>query len=177
MELVDADYFFTERRWEQLQAALRKEEASDTDFSMLDHSDDKVGTVGAVALDREGNLAAATSTGGMTNKRYMRIGDTPVVGAGTYANNATCAVSGTGQGEHIIRMVAGYDLAALMEYKGMSLEEAAHLVIHTKLKSIGGDAGLIAIDRAGHIVMPFNTPGMYRGHRLPGEEPVTAIFR
>jgi beta-aspartyl-peptidase (threonine type) len=177
MELVNADYFFTERRWQQLQAALRKEKASDTDFSMLDHSDDKVGTVGAVALDRQGNLAAATSTGGMTNKRYMRIGDTPVVGAGTYASNATCAVSATGQGEHIIRMVAAYDVAALMEYRGMTLEEAANHVIHEKLKAVGGDAGLIAIDRTGTIVMPFNTPGMYRGHHMPGQEPVTAVFR
>lgn len=132
----------------------------------LDHSiekDKKFGTVGAVALDMQGNLAAATSTGGMTNKKYNRIGDSPVIGAGTYADNAVCAVSCTGSGEFFIRAVSAYDLACLMKYKGLSLQEAAKTVVHMHLPEIGGDGGLIAIDPAGNISMPFNTEGMYRG--------------
>jgi beta-aspartyl-peptidase (threonine type) len=128
-----------------------------------------------VALDRHGNLAAATSTGGMTNKRYHRIGDSPIIGAGTYANNATCAVSTTGQGEYFMRLVTAYDISALMEYKGFSLTQAADLAVQ-KLTELKGSGGLIAIDRRGYIVMPFNSEGMYRGFRYPGREPVVKIF-
>jgi beta-aspartyl-peptidase (threonine type) len=178
MTLMDAEYFYTERRWNQLQNALAKERETGEQFdeSNLDHSaEGKHGTVGAVALDRRGNLAAATSTGGMTNKRYHRIGDSPIVGAGTYANNATCAVSTTGQGEYFMRLVTAYDISALMEYKGFSLTHAAGLAIQ-KLTELKGSGGLIAIDRKGHIVMPFNSEGMYRGFRYPGEKPVVKIF-
>jgi beta-aspartyl-peptidase (threonine type) len=145
----------------------------------LDHSDDqdKIGTVGAVAVDTHGNLAAATSTGGMTNKRQGRIGDTPIIGAGTYADNHTCAVSATGVGEFIMRGVVAYDIAALMEYKGMSLVDAANLVVMEKLKSLGGSGGIVAIDRQGHIAMPFNSEGMYRGYMLADGTIETAIFK
>lgn len=169
-ELVDPSYFYEEARFQQLQLAKQNDEV------MLDHSGEnkhregnvenggrKLGTVGAVALDREGNLAAATSTGGMTNKRFGRIGDTPVIGAGNYANNHTCAVSCTGHGEYFIRNVVAYDISALMEYKRLSLQEAAHYVVHEKLKGQGGEGGLIALDAKGNYVMSFNTPGMYRG--------------
>lgn len=177
---ADADYFFTQQRWDQLQRALAKEQNLGGEQTRLDHSDDKrdkIGTVGAVALDRDGNLAAATSTGGMTNKRFGRIGDSPIVGAGTWADNATCAVSATGVGEYIMRLVAAFDIAALMKYKGWSLIDAADEVIMCKLTEIGGEGGIIAIDRAGTIAMPFNSPGMYRGYRYPGQDPVLGIFR
>jgi beta-aspartyl-peptidase (threonine type) len=116
-----------------------------------------------VALDRHGNLAAATSTGGMTNKHFSRIGDTPVIGAGTYANNSTCAVSCTGHGEYFLRAVVAYDISCLMEYKGLTLEEACETVVHKKLKALGGEGGLIAVDKAGHHCLSFNSEGMYRG--------------
>jgi beta-aspartyl-peptidase (threonine type) len=134
----------------------------------LDHSntkDHKFGTVGTVALDAHGNLAAATSTGGMTNKKFGRVGDTPMIGAGNYANNKTCAVSCTGSGEFFIRAVVAYDVSCLMEYKGLSLQEACKEVVQRKLQQIGGDGGLIAIDGKGTIVLEFNTEGMYRGQR------------
>lgn len=124
----------------------------------------KFGTVGAVALDQYGNLAAATSTGGMTNKRWNRVGDAPIIGAGTYANNNTCAVSATGHGEFFIRSVVGYDISALMEYKGLPLQKAADEVVMNKLVKIGGEGGIIAVDRNGNIAMPFNSEGMYRGY-------------
>jgi L-asparaginase / beta-aspartyl-peptidase len=143
---VDPHYFDTRKRWEQLQKAL---------------ADDKFGTVGCVALDQHGNLAAATSTGGLTNKRWGRIGDTPVVGAGTYANNRSCAVSCTGQGEQFIRNVVAHDVAALVEYKNLSVREAATIVVFSKLKP--GDGGLIALSHTGEIAMVFNSTGMYRG--------------
>lgn len=153
------EYFFDQLRFEQWQAL------KDSDNFSLDHSvnpDSKFGTVGAVALDGEGNLAAATSTGGMTNKNFGRIGDSPIIGAGTYADNATCAISCTGSGEYFIRAVTAYDVACLMKYKGLSLKEAASTVIFKHLAAIGGDGGLIGIDRFGKITMPFNTEGMYR---------------
>jgi len=177
IEFAEAEYFYTEYRWKQLQAAKFKEKFSQSDYSQLDHSDDKHGTVGAVALDKHGNLAAATSSGGMTNKKFGRLGDSPIIGAGTWADNRTCAVSGTGHGEYFITAVVSYTVAVLMEHQGMSLEEAAETVIHQKLTGLGGTGGLIAIDSNGNIAMPFNTEGMYRGYLLVGQEPVIKIFQ
>ncbi len=158
-KLESPDYFYDEFRYQQWQ------EIKDSDDFQLDHSDkkdSKFGTVGAVACDKNGNIAAATSTGGMTNKRWGRVGDSPIIGAGNYANNKTCAVSCTGSGEFFIRGVVAYDVSCLMEYKGMTLEEAASEVINKRVLEIGGDGGLIAVDAQGNITMPFNTEGMYR---------------
>ncbi|MFH1700779.1 MAG: isoaspartyl peptidase/L-asparaginase [Candidatus Zixiibacteriota bacterium] len=179
MTLVDdMTYFDTEFRREQWQKALAREKKQDSPATQLDHSDDKdkMGTVGAVAIDQNGNLAAATSTGGMTNKRSGRIGDTPMIGAGTYADNKTCAVSATGVGEYIMRGMIAYDIAALMEYKNMALSEAADLVVMKKFTELGGSGGVIAIDRAGNIAMPFNSKGMYRGYMLADGTMKLAIF-
>src|SRR5437870_2817316 len=165
MELVDQKYFFTQKRWDALQkikaAEKKRTGAAGKAFVITDQ--DRHGTVGAVALDKNGNLAAATSTGGTTNKRPGRVGDTPVIGAGTYANNATCAVSATGDGEYFIRATVGHDVSALMEYRRMSLKEAAQAVLD-KVAKLGGSGGLIAIDRQGNVALPFNTTGMYRGY-------------
>jgi len=158
LEIVPLEYFKTEKRLN----ALRKMKSADQEKD----PDKKHGTVGAVALDKHGNLAGGTSTGGMTGKRYGRIGDSPVIGAGTYANNKTCAVSATGHGEYFIRSVVAYDISALMEYKGLSLVEAADEVIQKKLVKLGGTGGIIAIDALGNTTMSFNTPGMYRGCRM-----------
>lgn len=171
--LEDDQYFhddFRYEQWKQMQG---------TDNYQLDHSDGekKFGTVGAVALDQQGNLAAATSTGGMTNKKWQRIGDSPIIGAGTYANNATCAVSCTGHGESFIRAVAAYDVHALMAYKGLSLQEAVRVVVHEKLPPLDGDGGLIAVDKDGNVVLDFNCTGMYRGHVGADGVLHTAIFR
>lgn len=158
-KLEDPDYFFDQLRFDQWQ------EIKGSDNFQLDHTvnkDSKFGTVGAVAMDQNGHLAAATSTGGMTNKKWGRIGDSPMIGAGNYANNHTCAVSCTGSGEFFIRGVVAYEVSALMEFKGLSLEDAANEVIHNRIKKIGGDGGLIAVDAAGNISLPFNTAGMYR---------------
>jgi beta-aspartyl-peptidase (threonine type) len=176
-EVVDPSYFVVPLRREQLKQVQAQErtmldhdgggpaEASSAavDFSLGSTLNEKFGTVGAVALDMQGNLAAGTSTGGMTNKRYGRIGDSPIIGAGTYADNATCAISCTGHGEFFMRHVVAYDVAALMKYKGLSLEHAAQHVVHEKLLAVHGRGGLIGLDRAGNVAMPFNTPGMYRG--------------
>lgn len=151
LEIVDSSYFFTERRWMDLQKAIEKAK------------ENKFGTVGCVALDKAGNLAAGTSTGGMTNKRWNRIGDTPIIGAGTYANNKSCAVSGTGHGEFFIRYTVAREIAALMEYKGMSVQQAAEEVIMNRLKPAGGEGGVIAVDKDGNVALVFNSPGMYRG--------------
>ena len=165
MDLIPNDSFYTDRRREQLERIQQQENASGTEQDQTSDPDDKKhGTVGAVALDQEGNLAAGTSTGGMTNKRYGRVGDSPIIGAGTYADNETCAVSATGHGEYFIRGVIAYDIAAMMRYKGLPLEEAARTVIMDKLTASGGTGGVIALDREGNIAMPFNTPGMYRGY-------------
>jgi len=179
MTLIDdPKYFYTEQRWQQRQKALAKEKEQNAAHTRLDHSEDQdCGTVGAVAVDQHGNLAAATSTGGMTNKRDGRIGDTPIIGAGTYADNNTCAVTATGVGEHIMRGMVAYDIAALMEYKGMTLSEAANLVVMEKLTALGGIGGVVAIDRHGHIAMPFNSKGMYRGYMLADGTMETAIFK
>jgi beta-aspartyl-peptidase (threonine type) len=153
------EYFFDEVRYRQWQGI------KDSDKFQLDHSvknEGKFGTVGAVACDANGNLAAATSTGGMTNKKWGRVGDSPMIGIGNYANNKTCAVSCTGSGEFFIRGVVAYDVSCLMEYKGLTLEAAASEVIHKRILEIGGDGGLIAVDTKGNISMPFNTEGMYR---------------
>jgi beta-aspartyl-peptidase (threonine type) len=137
----------------------------------------KFGTVGCVALDKYGNLAAGTSTGGMTNKKFGRIGDSPIIGAGTYANNKTCAVSCTGHGEYFIRNVVAYDVAALMEYKGYTLQQAAHEVVMKKLKEQGGEGGLIAIDAKGNITMCFNSAGMYRGYKKSNGKTEIKIYK
>lgn len=169
-EFADTSYFFEQKRWDQLQKIKKSEklelEHSDTTgyTEPSDFNDKKFGTVGLVALDQYGNLAAGTSTGGMTNKKYGRVGDAPIIGAGTYANNKTCAVSCTGHGEFFIRSVVAYDVSALMEYKGLSLQDAANEVVMNKLIKIGGEGGLIAIDSKGNITMPFNSAGMFRGY-------------
>ncbi|MFN2623131.1 MAG: isoaspartyl peptidase/L-asparaginase family protein [Chthoniobacterales bacterium] len=169
LEIVEQQYFYTEQRWQALERvrAASAESLSDAD---------RHGTVGAVALDQSGNLAAATSTGGNTNKWPGRIGDTPVIGAGTYANNQTCAVSATGDGEFFIRAVTGHDLSALMEYAGMSLAAAACAVIE-KVGALGGTGGLIAVDRDGNIALPFNTTGMYRGYVAVDGSSFAAIYK
>lgn len=173
VELEDDQYFFDDFRYQQWK------EVAGSDKVQLDHSDKekKFGTVGAVALDASGHLAAATSTGGMTNKKWQRVGDSPIIGAGTYANDGTCAVSCTGHGESFIRAVAAHDVHALMAYKGLSLEEAVRVVVHEKLPPLDGDGGLIAVDRNGNIVLDFNCPGMYRGHVGADGIVHTAIFR
>jgi len=191
LEIVDPSYFSTEARREQLLRVQRET----PEAAVLDHDgqalvagvrpapadpldpDRKYGTVGAVAVDAQGNLAAATSTGGVTNKQVGRVGDAPLVGAGCYASNRTCAVSTTGTGEMFIRMVAAYDVAAQMEYAGVSLQVAADRVVHDKLPTIAGQGGLIAVDAQGNVALPFNTEGMYRGYARVGEAPVTAIYR
>ena len=164
LEIVDPSYFWTEPRWKALQRELVKEQQQPQPHSELQKVEEKhFGTVGAVALDRSGNLAAGTSTGGMTNKQYGRIGDSPVIGAGTYASNDSCAVSATGAGEYFIRWTVAYDIAALMKYKGMTVQQAAEEVVNHKLVEAKGEGGVIALDRNGNFAMPFNTPGMYRG--------------
>jgi beta-aspartyl-peptidase (threonine type) len=152
-----ASYFRTEQRFLQWQSL------AGTTNTQLDHHDKKHGTVGAVARDAQGNLAAATSTGGITNKQFGRVGDSPIIGCGTYANNSSCAVSCTGHGEFFIRAVVAYDVAALVAYRGLSLEEAVASVVHDKLKTLGGEGGLIAVDPNGSVVMDYNSVGMYRG--------------
>jgi beta-aspartyl-peptidase (threonine type) len=186
LEIVDSTYFFTERRWESLQKAKEKErieldhtkeepKKSSSNYSVPE--DYKFGTVGCVALDKDGNLAAGTSTGGMTNKKWNRIGDSPIIGAGTYANNKTCAVSSTGHGEYFIRSVVAYDISAMIEYKNYSLTVAANEVVMKKLKDLGGSGGVIAIDKSGNIAMPFNTEGMYRGFMKSSGEKQIAIYK
>jgi beta-aspartyl-peptidase (threonine type) len=171
--LVEESYFFTERRWAAMQ---RLKQAAEGGSRVALSDEDRHGTVGAVALDGAGNLAAATSTGGRTFKMSGRIGDTPIPGAGNYANNATVAVSGTGDGEFFIRTTAAYSVSALIELAGLDVHTAAHRVIHASIGNLGGTGGLIALDRHGSIAMPFNTPGMYRGW-LRGTEPMeVAIY-
>ena len=178
IELVDQKYFFTQERWDALQKikAAEKHRTGGAGKAFLITDQDRHGTVGAVALDKNGNLAAATSTGGTTNKRPGRVGDTPIIGAGTYANDATCAVSATGDGEYFIRATVGHDISALMEYRGMSLKEAAQAVLD-KVAKLGGTGGLIAIDHQGNIALPFNTAGMYRGYVDPNGKFVVEIYK
>jgi beta-aspartyl-peptidase (threonine type) len=167
LELVDGEYYFTERRWQSLQKAKVKE-AKQAEGG---------GTVGAIALDRNGNLAAGTSTGGRTNKRWGRVGDSPIIAAGTYADNRTCGVSSTGHGEYFIRLAVAHDISALMAYKGLSVQEAADEVIQNKLTALGGTGGVVAMDHAGNVAFSFNTEGMYRGYLKQGGQPVTAMYR
>lgn len=185
IEMVSQDYFSTDFRLSQLQDALKNNHGV-----VLDHSGKsqvplpdapldekhKFGTVGAVAIDSEGNLAAATSTGGMTNKQVGRIGDSPIIGAGTYANNDSVAISCTGTGEVFMRAVAAYDVHALMTYKNYSLAQATEEVVMSKLKTMGGEGGLIAVDKSGNISLCFNSEGMYRGYAYAEGDPVALIF-
>ena len=173
-EKVTEDYFITPNRLEAVRAAKSKEKTAYYDKNL---NTDKLGTVGAVALDQKGNLAAGTSTGGLNNKRYGRIGDSPIIGAGNYANNKTCAVSGTGEGEFYIRGNVAYDLSALMEYKNLSVEEAAQKIIHEKQPELGGSGGLIAMDSYGNISMEFNTSGMFRAYKNQSGEMEVKIFK
>lgn len=180
LDLVDPSYFFTQHRYDQLQRIKEREKAEeDKRQGMTDpiYNDYKFGTVGCVALDKKGNITAGTSTGGMTNKKFGRIGDSPVIGAGTYADNATCGVSATGHGEFFIRNVVAYDIAALMKYQNMSLQEAANTVVMDKLVEKGGDGGIVAMDAQGNIAMPFNTAGMYRGFIKEKGKPTVKIYK
>ncbi|NKJ46313.1 beta-aspartyl-peptidase [Burkholderia sp. SG-MS1] len=196
LEFVEPAYFDTEarhRQWllarDQQRAVLDHDGATLAAVASANPDDGeptphepidpnrKFGTVGAVALDRHGHVAAATSTGGVTNKQVGRVGDTPLIGAGCYADDATCAVSTTGSGEMFMRMVAAYDVAAQMAYRNVSLQEAAHDVVMNRLPKIDGRGGLIAVDARGNVTLPFNTEGMYRGFARLGETPVTAIYR
>jgi beta-aspartyl-peptidase (threonine type) len=186
VELVDPKYFYTEERWQQLQKAKDAENKPPPKRSRLEREalplkeasafdEHKFGTVGAVCLDRAGNLGAGTSTGGTTNKRFGRVGDSPIIGAGTYANNETCAVSCTGDGEYFIRSVVAHDISAQMQYAGKTVAQAAESTLE-KVAKIGGTGGLIAIDRKGNFALPFNTSGMYRGWIGPDAEPHVLIY-
>lgn len=175
VETITPEYFRTERRWNSLQNAL-KSEKGESILSEDEDKDKKHGTVGCVALDKNGDITAGTSTGGMTNKKHNRIGDSPIIGAGTYADNATCGVSCTGHGEYFIRYTVARDIAALMEYGDKTLAEAAEQIINKKLVEKGGTGGIVSLDKDGNIAMNFNTAGMYRGYAKP-EERVVKIFK
>tara|TARA_B100001093_G_C26847475_1_gene1023553 strand:- start:1529 stop:2527 length:999 start_codon:yes stop_codon:yes gene_type:complete len=170
LDLKPNSYFITERRLNSLKSAKSKETSSI-------NIEQKIGTVGCVALDKFGNISAGTSTGGMTNKRWNRIGDAPIIGSGTYANNLTCGVSATGWGEFFIRSVAAYDISALMQYKGLSVQEASRIVIHEKIAKLGGDGGVIALDKDGNVAMEMNTEGMYRAHIDSKGNKIIKIFK
>jgi L-asparaginase / beta-aspartyl-peptidase len=172
--LVPDSYFYTERRWKQLEEAQKLEK--NERVASADEDIGYFGTVGAVALDRNGNLAAATSTGGMTNKRWGRIGDSPIIGAGTYADNATCAVSATGSGEYFIRAVVAHEICARVRLSGVTAAKAAHEVIHGRLEEIGGDGGVIVVDKNGALSLEFNTEGMFRGARDSSGRREVAIY-
>ena len=181
VQLVPQEYFYTEKRWKQYLKAKedeKKDSAAPRKQGLpMDSSHHEHGTVGCVALDKMGNLAAGTSTGGTTNKRFGRVGDSPVIGAGTYADNRTCAVSATGTGEYFIRSVVAHDISAMMEYAGVPLAKAAQTVVMEKLPKMGGDGGVIAIDSRGNIAMPFNTTGMYRAYIDDDGKPVVKIYK
>ncbi len=175
LEIVDPSYFFDQQRWDSYREMLKQRQRENT--GMIEHEPgEMMGTVGAVAMDMNGNLAAATSTGGMTGKQYGRVGDSPIIGAGTYANNQSCAVSATGHGEYFIRNVVAYDIAARMKYKGDSLEEAADYVVNNRLKEINASGGVIAVDKDGNIAMPFNSEGMFRGYVNSNEQMEVKMF-
>jgi L-asparaginase / beta-aspartyl-peptidase len=189
IELVDPKYFWTQERWDSLQRIIKQEKEKEkqkkeantdkkvSQIDLLEEPYNKFGTVGAVALDKDGNLAAGTSTGGMTYKKYGRVGDVPIIGAGTYANNETCAVSATGWGEYFIRLGVARDICAQIELRGTPIQEAANLVIHQKLQKLGGDGGIIAIDRSGNMAISFNSEGMYRAYVNGEGKPVVEIYK
>jgi L-asparaginase / beta-aspartyl-peptidase len=178
VETMPDSYFYVEMRYEQLKLAQQSDSVFlDHTVNKSDETEKKFGTVGAVAIDVNGDLAAGTSTGGMTNKMHGRVGDTPIIGAGTYANNNTCAISCTGHGEYFIRSVVAYDISCLMEYKGLSLKEACDEVVNKKLVKIGGEGGLIAIDKFGNINLPFNSEGMYRASKKENEDIFIGIYK
>ena len=186
IELVDEKYFFTQSRWDSLQKILKEEKekaaARDNKVSSLATPESQLdvnrfGTVGAVALDSKGNIAAGTSTGGMMNKKYGRVGDSPIIGAGTYADNNTCGVSGTGHGEYFIRLGIARDISSLMEYRGMNIQAAADMAIKQKLQKLGGDGGVIAMDKFGNMAISFNSDGMYRAYIDSKGKPVIEIYK
>lgn len=175
LEIVDPKYFYTKQSWETLQNVIKDEDKKQgflekVEFQM---NDEKFGTVGCAALDKKGNLAAGTSTGGMTNKRWNRIGDSPIIGAGTYANNKTCAVSCTGHGEYFIRYAIAHDLSARLKYTDQTIQEAAADIVNNELKEAGGAGGLIAVDKYGNFAFPFNTTSMFRAYSKPGERKIS----
>jgi beta-aspartyl-peptidase (threonine type) len=177
LEIVDPSYFWTERRWKALQKELQlQQQGPKADRGPAD-PERKHGTVGCVAVDRNGNLAAGTSTGGMTNKQFGRIGDSPIIGAGNYAENESCAVSATGHGEFFIRWTVAYDIAALVKYRGMTVQQAGEEVINRKLKDAGGEGGVIILDAKGNFAMPFNSEGMYRGWIGADGVPHVSIYK
>lgn len=187
VELVDEKYFFTQTRWDDLQKIKQQEKEQQQQkppakpgLSQNGYSEKATqvfGTVGAVALDKFGNIAAGTSTGGMDNKKWGRVGDSPIIGAGTYANNNTCGVSATGWGEYFIRLSVARDIAALMEYRALPVQQAADLVIKQKLQNLGGDGGVIAMDKYGNIGISFNSDGMYRAYINSDGKPVVEIYK
>jgi len=194
IELVDEKYFWTQHRWDALQNILKEEKeknekvekgksesvkpsAASSAVPSAQEPRNRFGTVGAVALDKNGNLAAGTSTGGMTNKKYGRVGDAPIIGAGTYANNDSCAVSATGWGEYFIRLGVARDIASLMEYRALPVQMAADTVIKQKLQKLGGDGGIVAMDKFGNMAISFNSEGMYRAYIGPDGKPVVEIFK
>jgi beta-aspartyl-peptidase (threonine type) len=174
VELVDESYFYTEKRLNQLRKVQGSEE------TLLDHSelidDHKFGTVGAVAIDKKGNIAAGTSTGGMTNKKYGRIGDSPIIGAGTYANNQTCGISATGAGEYFMRTVAAHEVSSLIQYKGLRPKEALHEVLFNQIGALGGEGGMILLDKNGNVSWDFNSDGMFRGYKKSSGENTVEMF-
>ena len=184
VELVAEKYFWTQPRWDSLQKILEEEKEKaatpkpgGTSQNLAELPSNKFGTVGAVALDKEGNLGAGTSTGGMTNKKYGRVGDAPIIGAGTYANNESCAVSATGWGEFFIRIGVARDICALMEYRAMPIQQSADVVIKQKLQKLGGDGGIIGLDKFGNIGISFNSEGMYRAYINAAGKPVVEIYK
>ncbi len=185
LELVPEKYFFTDSRWNSLQKIIKREKEKEKEAKEgkkvsvneeFEKPSNKFGTVGAVALDNVGNLAAGTSTGGMTYKKYGRVGDVPVIGAGTYANNETCAVSATGWGEFFIRLSVAKDISSQMEYRALPIQDAADTVIHQKLQKLGGDGGVIALDKFGNIGISFNSEGMYRAYINKDGKPIVEIY-
>ncbi len=181
IELVLPRYFWTKARWDSLQQIIKEEKAKEkkkvSEFRNPKSQNERYGTVGAVALDKNGDLAAGTSTGGMTYKKYGRVGDAPILGAGTYANNETCGVSATGWGEYFIRLGIARDISAIVEYKGVSIQEAVDTVIQKKLQNLGGDGGVIALDKNGNIGISFNSDGMYRAYIDENGKPVVLIYK
>lgn len=179
LDTVPESYFITERRFDALKRVQEKEANKNLSFNAVEEQyfkNQRIGTVGCVALDLQGNLAAGTSTGGMTNKKWDRIGDAPIIGAGTYANNASCGVSATGWGEFFIRSVVAHDIAALVEYKNLSIQDASKIVLQ-KVKDLGGDGGVVVLDSRGNVAMEFNTPGMYRAHMNASGELNVKIYK